>query len=175
MAWRPVPAWARVMLITFWVSSKLTPLVWVQVRSRPNCLMKLASSSASRVTNSAQLRVRRRRTGWLDTVAVRRAVQLNSLSGFCLTKLDVLDGLKEVKLCVAYRMPDGREVTTTPLAADDWKGVEPIYETMPGWSESTFGVKDRSGLPQAALNYIKRIEELTGVPDRYHLYRSGSY
>ena len=90
---------------------------------------------------------RRRRTGWLDTVAVRRAVQLNSLS-----------------LCVAYRMPDGREVTTTPLAADDWKGVEPIYETMPGWSESTFGVKDRSGLPQAALNYIKRIEELTGVP-----------
>lgn len=56
---------------------------------------------------------RRRRTGWLDTVAVRRAVQLNSLSGFCLTKLDVLDGLKEVKLCVAYRMPDGREVTTT--------------------------------------------------------------
>ncbi|MBF0072545.1 adenylosuccinate synthase, partial [Escherichia coli] len=107
---------------------------------------------------------RRRRTGWLDTVAVRRAVQLNSLSGFCLTKLDVLDGLKEVKLCVAYRMPDGREVTTTPLAADDWKGVEPIYETMPGWSESTFGVKDRSGLPQAALNYIKRIEELTGVP-----------
>lgn len=107
---------------------------------------------------------RRRRTGWLDTVAVRRAVQLNSLSGFCLTKLDVLDGLKEVKLCVAYRMPDGREVTTTPLAADDWKGVEPIYETMPGWSESTFGVKDRSGLPQATLNYIKRIEELTGVP-----------
>ena len=107
---------------------------------------------------------RPRRVGWLDTVAVRRAVQLNSLSGFCLTKLDVLDGLKEVKLCVAYRMPDGREVTTTPLAADDWKGVEPIYETMPGWSESTFGVKDRSGLPQAALNYIKRIEELTGVP-----------
>ena len=107
---------------------------------------------------------RRRRTGWLDSVAVRRAVQINSLSGFCLTKLDVLDGLKEVKICVAYRMPDGREVTTTPLAADNWEGIEPIYETMPGWSESTFGVKERSGLPQAALNYIKRIEELTGVP-----------
>ena len=61
-------------------------------------------------------------------------------------------------------MPDGREVTTTPLAADDWEGIEPIYETMPGWSETTFGVKERSGLPQAALNYIKRIEELTGVP-----------
>ena len=107
---------------------------------------------------------RRRRTGWLDAVAVRRAVQINSLSGFCLTKLDVLDGLKEVKICVAYRMPDGREVDTTPLAADNWEGIEPIYETMPGWSETTFGVKERSGLPQAALNYIKRIEELTGVP-----------
>ena len=107
---------------------------------------------------------RRRRTGWLDAVAVRRAVQINSLSGFCLTKLDVLDGLKEVKICVGYRMPDGREVTTTPLAADNWEGIEPIYETMPGWSETTFGVKERSGLPQAALNYIARIEELTGVP-----------
>ena len=107
---------------------------------------------------------RSRRTGWLDIVAVRRAVQINSLSGFCMTKLDVLDGLKEVKLCVGYRMPDGREVDTTPLAAEGWEGIEPIYETMPGWSEITFGVKEHSKLPQAALNYIKRVEELTGVP-----------
>ncbi|MGL5386010.1 MAG: adenylosuccinate synthase [Enterobacterales bacterium] len=107
---------------------------------------------------------RRRRTGWLDAVAVRRAVQINSLSGFCLTKLDVLDGLKEVKICVGYRMPDGREMTTTPLAAEGWEGIEPIYESMPGWSETTFGVKDYSKLPQAALDYIKRIEELTEVP-----------
>lgn len=107
---------------------------------------------------------RSRRTGWLDIVAVRRAVQINSLSGFCMTKLDVLDGLKEVKLCVGYRMPDGREVETTPLAAEGWEGIEPIYETMPGWSETTFGVKEHSKLPQAALNYIARVEELTGVP-----------
>ncbi|NIH15685.1 adenylosuccinate synthase [Serratia symbiotica] len=107
---------------------------------------------------------RRRRTGWLDAVAVRRAVQINSLSGFCLTKLDVLDGLKEVKICVGYRMPDGREMTTTPLAAEEWEGIEPIYESMPGWSESTFGVKEQSKLPLAALDYIRRIEELTGVP-----------
>lgn len=107
---------------------------------------------------------RSRRTGWLDIVAVRRAVQINSLSGFCMTKLDVLDGLKEVKLCVGYRMPDGREVDTTPLAAEGWEGIEPIYETMPGWSEITFGVREHSKLPQAALNYIKRVEELTGVP-----------
>ncbi|WP_409158469.1 adenylosuccinate synthase [Pectobacterium sp. B2J-2] len=107
---------------------------------------------------------RRRRTGWLDAVAVRRAVQINSLSGFCLTKLDVLDGLKEIKICVGYRLPNGTEVDTTPLAAEGWEGLEPIYETMPGWSESTFGVKDHSKLPQAALDYIKRIEEVTGVP-----------
>ncbi|ACY83205.1 adenylosuccinate synthase [Edwardsiella piscicida] len=107
---------------------------------------------------------RRRRTGWLDAVAVRRAVELNSLSGFCLTKLDVLDGLDEVKICVGYRLPDGREVDVTPLAAEGWEGIEPIYEVLPGWKESTFGVKQRDGLPQAALNYIKRIEEVTGVP-----------
>ncbi len=107
---------------------------------------------------------RSRRTGWLDIVAVRRAVQINSLSGFCMTKLDVLDGLNEVKLCVGYRMPDGRKVDTTPLAAEGWEGIEPIYETMPGWSGTTFGVKEHSKLPQAALNYIKRVEELTGVP-----------
>ncbi|MBJ7222754.1 MULTISPECIES: adenylosuccinate synthase [unclassified Brenneria] len=107
---------------------------------------------------------RRRRTGWLDTVAVRRAVQINSLSGFCMTKLDVLDGLEEVKICVGYRMPDGSEVDTTPLAAEGWEGIEPIYETLPGWTESTFGVQERDKLPQAALNYIKRVEEVTGVP-----------
>ncbi|MGX8941437.1 adenylosuccinate synthase [Symbiopectobacterium sp. Eva_TO] len=107
---------------------------------------------------------RRRRTGWLDAVAVRRAVQINSLSGFCMTKLDVLDGLKEVKICVGYRMPNGDEVDVTPLAAEGWECIEPIYETLPGWTESTFGVQDHSKLPQAALNYIKRVEEVTGVP-----------
>ncbi|MFB6435086.1 MAG: adenylosuccinate synthase [Candidatus Malihini olakiniferum] len=106
---------------------------------------------------------RRRRTGWLDMVAVRRAVQINSLSGFCMTKLDVLDGLKEVKICVGYRMPNGDEVDVTPLSATGWEGIEPIYETLPGWTESTFGVQDHSKLPQTALNYIKRVEEVTGV------------
>lgn len=107
---------------------------------------------------------RMRRCGWFDAAALRRSGRINGLTGLCITKLDVLDGLKEVKICVGYRMPDGREVTTTPLAADNWEGIEPIYESMPGWSESTFGVKERNGLPQAALNYIKRIEELTEVP-----------
>ncbi|SPP32041.1 Adenylosuccinate synthetase [Arsenophonus endosymbiont of Aleurodicus floccissimus] len=105
-----------------------------------------------------------RRTGWLDIVAINRAVQINSLSGFCLTKLDVLDGLDEVKLCVAYRKPDGTELTITPLVVEEWEDLVPIYETLPGWSESTFGVKEYNQLPKAAIDYIKRIEELTGIP-----------
>lgn len=105
-----------------------------------------------------------RRTGWLDIVAINRAVQINSLSGFCLTKLDVLDSLDEVKLCIAYRKPDGTKLTITPLATEEWEGLEPIYETLPGWSESTFGVKEYNQLPKAAIDYIKRIEELTGIP-----------
>ncbi|HEM7509218.1 adenylosuccinate synthase [Providencia rettgeri] len=107
---------------------------------------------------------RKRRTGWLDIVAINRAVQINSLSGFCMTKLDVLDGLEEVKLCVGYRRPDGQILETTPLAADEWDGLEPVYESMPGWKETTFGVKQRELLPEAALNYIKRVEDLTGIP-----------
>ncbi|AYA41347.1 adenylosuccinate synthase [Xenorhabdus nematophila] len=107
---------------------------------------------------------RSRRTGWLDIVAIRRAIQINSLSGFCMTKLDVLDGLKEVKICVGYRQADGSVIDTTPLAAENWEGIEAVYETLPGWDESTFGAKEHSQLPQAALDYIKRVEELTGVP-----------
>ena len=107
---------------------------------------------------------RPRRCGWFDAAAVRRAVQINSISGFCMTKLDVLDGFDELKVCVAYKMPNGEIVEYAPLAAKDWEGVEPIYETLPGWSENTFRVAKLEDLPQAAINYIKRIEELVGVP-----------
>ncbi|NLS14680.1 adenylosuccinate synthase [Vibrio sp. SM6] len=107
---------------------------------------------------------RLRRTGWFDAVAMRRAIQLNSVTGFCLTKLDVLDGLSELKICTGYQMDDGSVLEVSPMAADEYEKVTPIYETMPGWSENTVGVKSLDELPQAALDYIKRIEELTGVP-----------
>ena len=107
---------------------------------------------------------RARRCGWFDAVAIRRAIQVNSISGFCMTKLDVLDGLDEIKICVAYKMPNGEIVEYAPLAAKDWEGVEPIYETLPGWKENTFGVTDVEALPENTRNYVKRIEELTGVP-----------
>ncbi|ABF14350.1 adenylosuccinate synthase [Candidatus Palibaumannia cicadellinicola] len=107
---------------------------------------------------------RRRRTGWLDAVALRRAVHINSISGLCLTKLDVLDGLKEIKICSAYRMQDGCIIYTTPIALEKWEGIEPIYETLPGWNETTVGIQALADLPRAAHQYIKLIEELTRVP-----------
>lgn len=106
---------------------------------------------------------RKRRTGWFDAIAVKHAVRINSMSGICLTKLDVLDGLKEVKICVGYENSEGKAIGI-PCDAEGWEDVKPVYETMPGWDDTTFGVKTLDGLPQAAQNYIARIEELVGIP-----------
>jgi adenylosuccinate synthase len=107
---------------------------------------------------------RKRRTGWFDAVAIKRAVQLNSITGFCLTKLDVLDGLETLSICTGYKDSEGNISATPPLAAEGYDAVEPVYEEMPGWSDNTYGVTSVDGLPLAAQNYIKRLEELTGVP-----------
>jgi adenylosuccinate synthase len=107
---------------------------------------------------------RKRRTGWFDAVAMLRAVQLNSISGFCLTKLDVLDGLETLRICVGYKDAAGNVSKIPPLAAEGYDLVTPVYEDMPGWSDNTYGVTTYEGLPIAAQNYIKRLEELTGVP-----------
>jgi adenylosuccinate synthase len=106
---------------------------------------------------------RQRRCGWFDAVLVKKAIQINSVSGLCLTKLDVLDGLPEVKICVAYRDASGNTMVA-PQHSDDYEGIVPVYETMPGWSESTIGAKSLAELPQAARNYIQRLEQLTGAP-----------
>ncbi|QIZ78655.1 adenylosuccinate synthase [Ferrimonas lipolytica] len=107
---------------------------------------------------------RKRRTGWFDAVAMRRAVQINGITGFCLTKLDVLDGLEELKICTGYQMPNGELVTVPPMDAEGYEAAVPVYESMPGWSDNTFGATARDQLPQAALDYIARIEELLEVP-----------
>jgi len=105
---------------------------------------------------------RKRRTGWFDAVAMRKSAKLNSLSGICLTKLDVLDGLEKIGICTAYRH-HGLITETAPLGADEYAACLPIFEAMPGWSESTAGVTDFADLPANAKAYIKRIEELVGV------------
>lgn len=106
---------------------------------------------------------RPRRCGWLDIVALKRAIFINSITGLCLTKLDVLDGLDEIKLCIGYEL-DGKVVNYLPSDAEEVAACKPIYETMPGWQQSTFGVKSKDGLPKTALDYIARIEALVNVP-----------
>ena len=107
---------------------------------------------------------RKRRTGWFDAVAMKRAVQINSITGFCLTKLDVLDGLETLQICVGYKDKDGNVKDVPPMAADGYDLVTPVYEKMPGWSDNTFGVTNYDLLPQAAKDYIARLEVITGVP-----------
>jgi len=106
---------------------------------------------------------RKRRCGWLDTVSLRRSLDINSVSGLCITKLDVLDGLDTLKICVAYQL-DGKEVDTPPVGADRFAECQPVYIEMPGWKESTIGAKGLDELPQAARDYLAKVEELTGTP-----------
>jgi adenylosuccinate synthase len=106
---------------------------------------------------------RKRRCGWLDSVALRRSLEINSVSGICITKLDVLDGLEKVKICIAYRL-DGEEVATPPSGADRFEKCEPVYIEMPGWQESTVGITEYSQLPSAAKDYLGKIEALCGAP-----------
>jgi adenylosuccinate synthase len=106
---------------------------------------------------------RARRCGWFDAALLRRSVQINGVSGMCLTKLDVLDGLETLRICTGYQL-DSRHVDVFPVGAEDAGRCQPIYEEMPGWSESTVGAKSLAALPSAARAYVKRIEELVGVP-----------
>ncbi len=106
---------------------------------------------------------RERRCGWFDAVALKQAIRINSVSGICLTKLDVLDGLETIKICVAYRDAGGNKVAM-PTHADDYAGLVPVYEEMPGWSESTVGAKSLDDLPENARDYIRRIEGLLATP-----------
>lgn len=106
---------------------------------------------------------RPRRCGWFDAALLKRSAQVNGLSGLCITKLDVLDGLQELKLCTGYEL-DGEHIDLLPLGADEIERCTPIYETMEGWSESTVGATDYEQLPVAARLYLQRIEHVTGVP-----------
>lgn len=106
---------------------------------------------------------RPRRCGWFDAVALRNAVNINSVSGLCLTKLDVLDGLDKIRICVGYTDTQGNPVAN-PVDSDDYEGLVPQYEEIPGWSESTLGAKSLEALPQRARDYIQRIEAVVGAP-----------
>jgi len=113
---------------------------------------------------------RPRRCGWFDAVAVRRTCLLSGVTGICLTKLDVMDGLAELSICTGYEL-DGEVVDHPPLGAEGWARCVPVYETVPGWRSSTRGVTDAQRLPPEARNYIERLQELVETP--IHLVSTG--
>jgi adenylosuccinate synthase len=106
---------------------------------------------------------RPRRCGWFDAAALRRSIQINGVSGLCITKLDVLDGMETVRLCNGYRM-GATQLDLLPPGAEDAARCEPVYEELPGWRESTVGVGEYDELPAAARTYLERIQALCGVP-----------
>lgn len=106
---------------------------------------------------------RARRCGWFDAVALRRSVRVNSFTGLCITKLDVLDGLETLKICTGYKI-NGVVQDTTPVGAEGYEAAEPVYEEMPGWSEATNGVEKYDDLPENAKKYLDRLSELCEAP-----------
>ena len=106
---------------------------------------------------------RPRRCGWLDAAALKRSMIINGISGLCITKLDVLDGLADIKVCVGYEL-NGRRIDILPLDADDIKACKPLYESFAGWSESTFGITEWDELPLNARRYLERVQDFIGAP-----------
>jgi adenylosuccinate synthase len=106
---------------------------------------------------------RPRRCGWLDAALLKRSVIINGISGLCITKLDVLDGLEEINVCVGYEL-DGKRIDILPLDADEIAACKPIYEVFPGWTEKTFGLTQWDALPLNARRYLERVQALIGAP-----------
>ena len=106
---------------------------------------------------------RKRRCGWFDATLVRQSCAISGINGICLTKLDVLDGFEELKICTAYELV-GETLDYLPTAADQQARVKPIDETLEGWSDSTEGARSWAELPAQAIKYVRRVEELIGCP-----------
>lgn len=106
---------------------------------------------------------RARRCGWFDAAALKRSIRINGITGLCVTKLDVMDELEEIKICTGYKV-DGKTTDILPFGADIVEKCEPIYETMPGWKSNTFGIKKYEELPLNAQKYLKRLSEVTETP-----------
>ena len=105
---------------------------------------------------------RQRRCGWFDSVLVRQTCKISGINGIALTKLDVLDELEEIKICIQYQL-DGKKIDYFPAAVEDQIKVEPVYKTLKGWKSSTKGLREYKKLPENAQQYVKEIEHLTGV------------
>jgi adenylosuccinate synthase len=124
---------------------------------------EIGQGLASRGNEFGSVTGRARRCGWFDAAALKRSVQINGVSGLCITKLDVMDGMEEIKICVGYKR-NGKEYDILPFGSESVVECEPIYETMPGWKEVTAGLKKYNELPENAKAYLKRIEEIIETP-----------
>lgn len=124
---------------------------------------EIGATLARRGNEFGSVTGRPRRCGWFDAAALRRSIQINGMTGLCITKLDVLDGLSEIRLCVAYDTPGGRR-DVLPFGADAVAECSPVYETMPGWTDSTLGVRNWADLPLPARRYLDRLAEVVGAP-----------
>ncbi len=107
---------------------------------------------------------RPRRCGWFDAVLLRRAIQINSITGLCITKLDVMDKLESIKICTQYKLPDGSNTLYPPSDAYSFEEVTPVYEELPGWQSETHNITEYDKLPDNAKGYLKRLEEILNVP-----------
>jgi len=124
---------------------------------------ELGKHLATRGNEFGSVTGRPRRCGWFDAAALKRSIQINGVTGLCVTKLDVLDGMESVQICVGYRF-EGEEIDILPFGAENIASCEPIYEQMPGWSENTVGIDNWDDLPAAAQRYLTRLETVCGVP-----------
>ena len=130
----------------------------------PTELFDAAGEQLSRVGQEfGSVTGRRRRCGWLDTVALRRAIIHSSVSGLCMTKLDVLDGFDTIRVCVGYRI-GGEVATHPPLSVDAYADAEAVYEELPGWKQSTIGLRALEELPANARRYLDYVQKAVGVP-----------
>jgi adenylosuccinate synthase len=130
----------------------------------PTELFDVAGEHLSRVGHEfGSVTGRRRRCGWFDAVALRRAIVHSSVNSLCITKLDVLDGLDTLRVCIGYRT-GGKVYDEPPLCVDSYSEVEPVYEELPGWTESTAGIVEYDALPANARRYLARIEKIVGAP-----------
>ena len=124
---------------------------------------ELGKHLATRGKEFGSVTGRPRRCGWFDAAALKRSIQINGVSGLCVTKLDVLDGMESVQICTGYRF-EGKEIDILPFGAENIASCEPIYEQLRGWSDSTVGINRWDALPSAAQAYLKRIEAICNVP-----------
>ena len=163
-AWRPrAPASGRPRSTSCSASSRPTPPGSARARSRPSSIDDDGQRLGERGHEFGTVTGRKRRCGWFDAVLVRQTCATSGVSGIALTKLDVLDGFDELKICTGYEL-DGQSYDYLPTAADLQARVRPVYETHEGWQASTAGARSWADLPAAAIKYVRRIEELIQCP-----------